>query len=118
MIKGIDSQVITGRTTDYMKDSSARIKGEEFQQAMQSKIQENSIQQEMKTITNVKKRDIRKTDDEDDGQKKKKKPGYNMDDKKKSDVIIKTRKVNNASNAVSGNENVGYIRPSGLDIEI
>ena len=55
MIKGIDSQVITGRTTDYMKESSAKIKGEEFQQAMQSKLQENTIQREMKGVTNVKK---------------------------------------------------------------
>ncbi len=118
MIKGIDSQIITGRTTDFMKDNSARLKGDEFNQLLHSKQNSNDVRKELKTVTDVKKGEIRKTDDKDDGKKKNKKQdsGKNKDDKK--EIIIETRKVNNDSNAVSGNETVGYSKLSNIDIEI
>ena len=84
MIKGIDSQIITGRTTDFMKDNSARLKGDEFNQLLHSKQNSNDVRKELKTVTDVKKGEIRKTDDKDDGKKKNKKQdsGKNKDDKK------------------------------------
>lgn len=116
MIKGIDSQIIAGRTTDLMRDASAKIKGDEFQQTLQSKLQNTNVEKETKTVTDVKKRDIRKTDDKDDGKKKEKRQGTQK--KKQPDVIMSAAKINNDSNAVSGNETVGFGHVSSIDIEI
>lgn len=117
MIKGIDSQIITGRTTDLMKDNSARLKSEEFNQALQLKMQNNDVQKEIKTVTNVKKGEIRMTDENDEGKKKNKKQGSGQNKRENADVIIQNE-VNNESNAVSGNELVGYSKVNNIDIEI
>lgn len=115
MIKGIDSQIITGRLTDMMKDNSARLKGDEFNQALQSKMQNTNVQKEMKTVTDVKEREIRKADDKDEGKKKNKQQGKKKE--KQPDIVMASR-INNDSNAVSGNETVGFGGISNIDIEI
>ncbi|MBQ9625466.1 MAG: hypothetical protein IJR47_05080 [Clostridia bacterium] len=122
MIKGIDSQIITGRTTDVMRDASARLKGEEFRQAFQSKMQANDLQKETKTVTDVKNRELRTTDENDDGEKKKKKQKQEQERKEKEEqqgysVVISNGATHN-SNAVNGNESVGYGGVSNFDIEI
>lgn len=118
MIKGIDSQIITSRTTDFMKDNSARLKGDEFNQALSSKLEKNDVEKQTKTVTDVNKSEIRKVDEHED--EKKKKDKRHSKDKKKDlgEVVIQNQRVNNDTNAVSGNESVGYTRPGGLDIEI
>lgn len=119
MIKGIDSQIVTSRTTDLMRDSSARLKGEQFSHMMQSQAEKDGVEKNIKTVTNVKDRDLRKVDDKDDDAKKQKQQDKDKkEDKKLENDVAVEKKPNSDMNAVSGNETVGYVRRSNLDIEI
>lgn len=118
MIKGIDSQIITSKTTEYMKENSARLKGDEFNHVLYSKQEQNQVRKEIQTVTETKKSEHRKVDDEDESKKGQQQEQQKKDEEPVADEVIRGGKVGKEMNAYSGNEIVGFTKMSKLDIEV
>lgn len=109
MIKGIDTQVITQRTTNYMKENSAALKGQEFSQEMLSKLGKEAQLKQTQTIVDVNKNEqmVVRTDDAD--------VNYDLDERGRKK---KKKKQQADPTMISGEESVGYGEGRSLDIEI
>ncbi len=111
MIKGIDAQIMTGRVTDFLKDTSAALKRPELNHDFMAKMIDAEKQKELQGVKHLEKQDpsarVRERDPQNQEQQEKKKHQENS-----------VAEVISANGFIEAELSVGYGERKILDLEV